>query len=240
MHVRSALCLILWAVLSGCTLTKATFSRAYGYDNGLLVRAVASVDRAWLIEGRGLILYGEVTPGRWWGDPIRFNPHDDPPTRPFIAALTARELDSKRPRLHYDRFHEAMGNDPNCIEEHLGGKPISLKEPRNVELVDPLHVTLREMELERQYIRIAPLPGIVRVSDVRLGPRGGDWLYYPVIPLALVSDAALYVASPVTRRIWPKTPAVSAPPPGVPAACLELESLLFPPVPELPARVAEE
>lgn len=234
--MRVALCLALSVALSGCMTTKQAISKAYGYDNGLLVRAVASIDKAWFIEDRGLVLYGEVTPGRWYGDPLRFDPNDDPPTSLFVAALTLKELDSRRPRLHIDRFHAGKAEDPHCIAHHMGGKFVSVKQPQNVELVDPRYVSPWEMKLDDQSIRIAPLGNIARVYDVKLGPSGGDWLYYPMIPVAAVSDLVRYVGSAAIDRLRGELPAVSSS--GERNVCEELEALLFPRVQPPPSRLA--
>jgi hypothetical protein len=181
-------------------------------------------------------LYGEVTPGRWWGDPIRFNPHDDPPTSLFIAALSVQELDSRRPRLHHDRFHAGKLEDPGCIAKYEQVEELDVKPPQDLELVDPRYVTLWDLQLQDQYIRVAPVGDIKQVYDVRLGPSGGDWLYYPMIPVAAVADLVRYVASPVVDRFLGKLPAVSSS--GARDVCKELDQRLFPDVPPPPSRLA--
>jgi hypothetical protein len=231
--LRLVVCLALGTVLSGCITTKQAVSRIWGSENELLVRAVASVDKAWFVPGKGLVLAGRVTPGRLLGNPIRINPNDDPPTAPFLAALTLAELASRRPRLHYDRFHREWSDDESCIERFAGAAPLSVKEPQEIALRDPHDVSLWALRLESQEIHVKKLPGVGPVYPILLGPSGGDWLYTLAVPFTLVADGVRAVAAPIVDRIRGEPPAVSAP-----DKCGALESMLFPPVPTPPSRSA--
>lgn len=224
---RIALCVALSVELSGCALTRDAFFKAWGYDNELLVRAVVSVDQAWRVPGKGVVLAGNVTPGRFWGDPIHFNPHDDPPMAPYVTALALWELRSRYPRLHYTRFLRAKSQDVECIEKQWGGvRLIEPPKPREVELQDPADTSLWQLTLERQEIRVPEIEGIEPQNPVRLGPHGGDWLYYLALPVAAAADVVLFV--------WPR--ASTEPETEI---CAQLEHELFPEEPPLDARTAK-
>lgn len=186
MRARIVPCLLLAAALSGCHVFSMTTTQALsnvsGYGNGLRVRAVASVDKAWSVPGKGLVLYGEVMPGRFWGDGIRINPYDEPPRAQFLAGLSEKELLSRRPWIHWERFHSVSRNDMSCVENEFRGVPVATA------VEDPPGVSLWELRLEDQRV-VVLAAGDIRLRDkVRLGPRAGDWLYLLALPVTLPGD----------------------------------------------------
>jgi hypothetical protein len=233
--VRTVFCVALAVALSGCSLmgrafpiTRNAVQKVWGSQNELLVRAVASVDQAWFVPGKGLVLFGEVTPGRMIGDPLRMNPNDDPPTAPYVAALSLRELDSRRPRLHYERFHAAKAGDVACVRGFAPSvELVATRGSPMVVLVDPKDTTLRQIILDQQQIYVGQLPGMGDANLVRLGPRGGDWLWTLALPFTFVADLA-------------RLPFRGVPPVRMSTACAELEQMLFPRVAPLPVRAGAQ
>lgn len=215
---RIVLCLGLVAALSGCRVFSMTTGQALakfsGYENELRVRAVASVDKAWLIPGKGLVFLGEVMPGRFVGDGIRINPYDEPPRAPFVAGLSLKEIASRRPWLHAERFHRVKDNDVWCVETYFRGERVQTK------VVEPNGASLWALKLEDQVIVVRSDKGIELRDSVRLGPRSGDWLYLLALPVTLVGDLA---------RL-----ALSGPEPVL-DDCKALELVLFPPESSEPA-----
>jgi len=179
------------------------------------------------VPDEGVVLFGHVTPGRLIGDELRFDPNDDPPTAPFVAALSFRELDSRRPRLRYDRFHRASPSELTCIANfpdvsRLDLKPSAEKPSVDLKLTDlPAGTPLRDLRLENQRIEFGKVGEIQYVYPVVLGPRGGRWIYTLAIPFTLVGDAGRLTWAGV-ERVRGTLPAVSA------GHCDELRAKLFP------------
>jgi hypothetical protein len=204
--------------LSGCRSVEALTSlttvqaleKVSGYENELRVRAVYSVDRAWFVPGKGLVFYGYVMPGRFSGDPIFRNLHDEPPKERFVAGLSLTELESRHPWVHSQRFHRAKLDDVDCIEKNFGGVAVATAVTK-VEGAE--NASLWQLTLEAQRIHVAAVDGKKLRDSVTLGPRGGSLWYALALPVTLVGDAV--------RLLVPDTE-------PTPDVCVLLERALFP------------
>jgi len=232
---RAALCLALLVCASGCISYDEAQQTAEGYKNGLVVHAVASLDGAWLIPGKGLVLFGQVTPGIMESDLY------GPQRRDFAAALSLKELQSGQAiQLPYHRFHAVDAARLNCVWK-LDGRAVSVSnDAPAVRLAsDPAGASPSQVSLAQQRIRIEPLPGVTTAPlDVALGPDGAKPEYAFLEPVGAFNDLVFGLASIPLVILDAMFNVAHAPPPKPVDPCVAFASRLFPRERATPAAAA--
>ncbi len=196
------------------TTTDVVF-KAKGYQNGLQVWSISSIDDAWFVPDRGLVLFGQVMPGKLRGVTLRVDERDDPSASDFVAMLTPKELHSMRPRLHANRLHRPQGGELECISRIAGAKSVAVERQQPSLWLRQVreNVSIWDLRLEDQRLYIQEIEGVtLRGTQVWLGPHTARPIWYVAYPLALVTDALRWAISPITGRLWPADlPHVSQP-----------------------------
>jgi hypothetical protein len=236
--------LALLASLSGCISMLEASLRAEGFENDLVVHALSSLDDAWFVPGRGLVVYGKATPGQLFGD-VDPPGGRQPSVAPFAAALSLEELAAGTARLPYDRFYGVSAEQASCAGKASGARRVSVSTSPGIALLGP-ELPVQERDLEQQHIQIDALPGVTeRPVRVELGPRGAKPIYYAVAPFALVSDLLMLpvelVAALYTGVVAVVAGESAAPPPEMKPTdpCVTFASLPFPPSAAMPAVSAD-
>jgi hypothetical protein len=222
--------------------------KAKGYENGIQVWSISSIDEAWFVPGKGLVLFGQAMPGKLLGEEVRPDHRGDPPSADFVAALTIKELRSLRPRLHASRFHALARDDRSCITD----PPETRLEPTFVHVATPTQpsvwlqdlrndVSSWQLRLEEQRLVIDAVDEVTpRRVAVALGPHGARPLYYVLYPFALAIDAVrvpIGFAIDRARSLFSREQAARTPTDRK-AQCDALMLALFPEVELPPQRVA--
>jgi hypothetical protein len=190
---RLAVCVGSLATLSACghSNTEHMMHSALGVENDVRVVSVASIDEAFFLPGRGLLLCGRAAPG----------------DEAFALGIPLAGLAQPQPAmLSYERFSTPFwgytpesGDGCACAAALPEARRIPVSGPGAIALVNPPGVAPEALTLEQQQLHVDPLPDVPGTpADLQLGPRGGNGAYWLLTPLALAGDAPLVAVGAAT------------------------------------------
>jgi hypothetical protein len=193
-RVTRALCSAFIALQTTACASRIVADAANGVRNDLAVRSIASLESAWVESppNGGLVLCGTIAI-----QPPRLSPLGTPEAErqtQFAAYVSAARLAGEEPALPFGSFYARYGSACACLAKVEGLRAIAVgsgTDQPGVTLVDPAGASPREATLEQQSLHVDALPGVtLRAVDLRLGPRGGNLLYWAPLPVALAWDGA--------------------------------------------------